>query len=194
MDGAKSPEFDLQRPIASTVAVLHAVLLRPRVFYLSFDARGPVREPVIFVFLVSAVSGILSLAVNSIFAALFGAGINLLVVAVLNLAFAVLSPVLVGMAAGVYLLSIRVFVSRGSDLREVYRMSAYAYGAMILSWVPVVNALAFTYAAMILMMLGIQSVYRASFLTALVTTLVGFVPVSIAFIYLLGMANWLASG
>ena len=73
-------------------------------------------------------------------------------------------------------------------------MSAYAYGAMILSWIPVVNALAFTYAAMILMMLGIQSVYRASFLTALVTTLVGFVPVSIAFIYLLGTANWLASG
>ena len=119
MDGAKSPEFDLERPTASTAAVLRAILLRPRAFYLSFDARGPVREPVIFVFLVSAVSGILSLAVNSIFAALFGAGINLLVVAALNFAFVVLSPVLVGMAAGVYLLSIRVFIGRRSDLRDV---------------------------------------------------------------------------
>ena len=193
MDGAKSPEFDLERPTASTAAVLRAILLQPRAFYLNFDAKGPVREPLVFVLLVSAVSGVLSLVVNSIFAAVFGAGTNLFVVAVLNLAFVMLSPVLVGMAAGVYLLCIRMFVSRGSDLREVYRMFAYAYGAMILSWVPVVNALAFTYAAMILMMLGIQSVYRASFLTALVTTLVGFVTVSVAFIYLLGMANGLAS-
>jgi hypothetical protein len=110
------------------------------------------------------------------------------------LAFVALSPVLVGVAAGAYLLSIRMFVSRGANLREVYRMFAYAYGAMILFWVPIVNALAFTYAAMILMVLGIQSVYRASFLAALVATLVGFVPASFAFIYLLGTANGIASG
>ena len=73
-------------------------------------------------------------------------------------------------------------------------MFAYAYGAMVLFWVPLVNALAFVYAAMILMMLGIQSVYRTSFLTALTTTLVGFVPTSFVFIYLLGAANRLAYG
>lgn len=61
-------------------------------------------------------------------------------------------------------------------------------------WVPLVNALAFVYAAMILMMLGIQSVYRTSFLTALITTLVGFVLTSFVFIYLLGVANGLAYG
>ena len=194
MDGAKSPEFDLERPVASAAAVLRAIFLRPRAFYLYFDAKGPVREPVIFVLLVSAVSGVLSVVVNSIFTAVFGANTNLLIVAALNLAFVVLSPVLVGVAAGAYLLSIRIFVSRGANFREVYRMFAYAYGAMILFWVPVVNALAFTYAAMILMVLGIQSVYRTSFLSALVATLVGFVPVSAAFIYLLGTANGIASG
>ena len=194
MDGAKSPEFDLERPVASAAAVLRAIFLRPRAFYLYFDAKGPVREPVIFVLLVSAVSGVLSVVVNSIFTAVFGANTNLLIVAALNLAFVVLSPVLVGVAAGAYLLSIRIFVSRGANFREVYRMFAYAYGAMILFWVPVVNALAFTYAAMILMVLGIQSVYRTSFLSALVATLVGFVPVSAAFIYLLGTANGLATG
>jgi len=47
---------------------------------------------------------------------------------------------------------------------------------------------------MLLIGLGIRSVYRTSFLTTLVTTLVGFVPVSIAFIYLLGMANSFVSG
>jgi hypothetical protein len=194
VDRSKSPEFDLERPVASAAAVLRAIFLGPRTFYLNFDARGPIREPVVFVLLVSAVSGVLSLVVNSIFAATFGADLSLPVMAALNLAYIVLSPVLVGMAAGVYLLSIRMFIGRGPELREVYRMFAYAYGAMILFWVPLVNALVFVYAAMILMMLGLQSVYRISFLTALVATLVGFVPTSLVFIYLLGAANRLAYG
>jgi hypothetical protein len=148
-----------------------------------------------FVLLVSAVSGVLSVLANATFAVVFGTtSTNLLGVAALNLAFVVLSPVLVGLAAGAYLLSIRGFVGPGGNLREVYRMLAYAYGAMILFWVPIVNAFAFAYAAMILMGLGIQNVYRTSFLTTLVTTLVGFVPVSIAFIYLLGMTNSFVSG
>ena len=194
MDLSKSPEFDLKRPLASAAAVLRAIFLGPRTFYLNFDARGPIREPTVFVLLVSAVTGVLSLVVSSIFAMVFEAGVSLPVVAALNLAYIVLSPVLVGMAAGAYLLSIRMFIGRGPELREVYRMFAYAYGAMILFWVPLVNALAFVYAAMVLMILGIQSVYRTSFLTALITTLVGFVPTSLAFIYLLGAANRLVYG
>ena len=194
MDLSKSPEFDLKRPLASAAAVLRAIFLGPRTFYLNFDARGPIREPTVFVLLVSAVTGVLSLVVSSIFAVVFEAGVSLPVVAALNMAYIVLSPVLVGMAAGAYLLSIRMFIGRGPELREVYRMFAYAYGAMILFWVPLVNALAFVYAAMVLMILGIQSVYRTSFLTALITTLVGFVPTSLAFIYLLGAANRLVYG
>jgi hypothetical protein len=42
--------------------------------------------------------------------------------------------------------------------------------------------------------LGIRSVYRTSFLTALVTTLVGFIPVSVAFMYFLITANGFVSG
>ena len=191
MNGAKSPEFDLGRPVASAAAVLRAIFLRPKSFYLSFDAGGPVREPALFVLLVSAVSSVLSVVANLIFGA---AGTNLLGVAALNLAFVVLSPVLVGVAAGAYLLSVRTFVGPEGDFRVIYRMLAYAYGAMILLWVPIVNAFAFTYAAMVLMGLGIRSVYRTSFLTALVTTLAGFVPVSVAFIYLLATLNGLVSG
>ena len=194
MDGSKSPEFDLERPVASTAPVLSALFLAPRTFYLNFDARGPIREPTVFVLLVSAVTGVLSLVVSSIFAVVFEAGVSLPVVAALNMAYIVLSPVLVGMAAGAYLLSIRMFIGRGPELREVYRMFAYAYGAMILFWVPLVNAFTFVYAAMVLMILGIQSVYRTSFLTALITTLVGFVPTSLAFIYFLGAVNRLVYG
>jgi|SRR5919199_801126 hypothetical protein len=194
MDGSKSPEFDLERPVASTAPVLSALFLAPRTFYLNFDTRGSIGAPTVFVLLVSAVTSVLSLVVNFIFAVAFGAGVNLPMVVVLNLAYIVLSPVLVGTAAGAYLLSIRMFIGRGPELREVYRMFAYAYGAMVLFWVPLLNALAFVYAAMVLMMLGIQSVYRTSFLTALVTTLVGFVPTSFVFIYLLGVANRLAYG
>jgi hypothetical protein len=194
VDRSKPLEFNLERPVASAAAVLRAIFLGPRTFYLNFDARGPIREPVVFVLLVSAVSSVLSLVVNSIFAATFGANLSLPVMAALNLAYIVVSPILVGMAAGVYLLSIRMFIGRGPELREVYRIFAYAYGVMILFWVPLVNALVFVYAAMILMMLGLQSVYRISFLTALVATLVGFVPTSLVFIYLLGAANRLAYG
>jgi hypothetical protein len=195
VDGAKAPEFDPQHPVASAAAVLRAIFLRPKPFYSNFNAEGPVREPAVFVLLVSAVSGVLSVVANATFAAVFGTtSTNLWGVAALNLAFVVLSPVLVGVAAGAYLLSIRGFVGPGVTFREVYRMLAYAYGAMILFWVPIVNAFAFTYGAVVLIGLGIRSVYRTSFLTTLVTTLVGFVPVSIAFIYLLGMANSFVSG
>ena len=194
VERAKSPEFDLERPIASAVPVLRAIFFGPKSFYLNFDTEGPVREPIVFVLLVSAVSGVLSVAVNLVLAALGSTDTNLLGVAVLNLAFVVLSPILVGAAAAAYLLSVRLFIGSEGKFREVYRMLAYAYGAMILFWVPVVDALVFAYAAMILMGLGIQNVYRTSFVTTLVTTLVGFVPVSVAFIYLLGTASGLVSG
>jgi hypothetical protein len=129
--------------------------------------------------------------VNIISGAIFGTSASLTGMLALNLAFVVLSPLLVGAAAGAYLLSVRTFVGPQGSFREVYRMLAYAYGAMILFWLPVVNAFAFTYAAFILMLLGIRSVYRTSFLTGLITTLAGFVPVAVAFIYLVVAANGL---
>ena len=194
VSGAKSPEFDPKYPLTSAAAVLWEVFLRSKAFYLNFDAKGPIREPTVFVLLVSAITGFLSVVANSVFALVLGTGTNLWSVAALNLAFVALSPVLVGLAAGAYLLSVRTFVGPEGNFREVYRMLAYAYGAMILFWVPIVNAFAFTYATMVLMGLGIQSVYRTSFLTALVTTVAGFIPVSVAFMYFLVTANGFISG
>jgi hypothetical protein len=191
VEGAKSPEFDPKRPLASATAVLRAIFLAPKSFYLNFQAEGPLREPTLFVLLVSAVSGVLSIVANLILGEIFETDTSLPGVAASNLAFIVLSPVFVGAAAGVYLLSVRTFVGPGGNFREVYRMLAYAYGAMILFWIPLVNAFAFTYATMVLMLLGIRSVYRTSFLTALVATLAGFVPIALAFIYLLVMVNGL---
>jgi hypothetical protein len=192
VNGAKSPEFDPGRPVASAAAVLRGIFLAPKSFYLNFPAEGPLREPTLFVLLVSAVSGTLSVVVNLI-GSIFGTDTNLPGVVALNLAFVVLSPVAVGAAAGAYLLSVRTFVGPEGSFREVYRMLAYAYGAMILFWLPVVNAFAFTYAAFVLMLLGIRSVYRTSFLTSLITTLAGFVPVGVAFIYLVVAANGLVA-
>ncbi|HLL40603.1 MAG TPA: YIP1 family protein [Rubrobacteraceae bacterium] len=193
MDATKSPEFDPKRPVASAAAVLRAIFFAPRRFYSDFSAEGPLREPILFILLVSAVSGVLSIVVNLVSAAVFGSAASLLGVAVSNVAFVVLSPVLIGAAAGAYLLSIRTFIGTEGKFREVYRMLAYAYGAMILFSIPVLNALAFTYATLILMLLGIRSVYRAPFLTALITALAGFVPVALAFIYLLVAVNGLVA-
>jgi hypothetical protein len=193
VNGAKSTEFDPRRPFASATAVLRAIFLAPRSFYLNFPAEGSLREPTLFVLLVSAVSGVLSVVANLILGAIFETNTSLLGVLVSNLAFVVFSPVAVGAAAGAYLLSVRTFVGSEGNFRQIYRMLAYAYGAMILFWIPLVNAFAFTYATMILMLFGIMSVYRTSFLTGLITTLVGFVPVAVAFIYLLVAINGLVA-
>ena len=143
-------------------------------------------EPALFVLLVGAVSGVLGAAVALASNLLFGdldAG-NLRAAVVDAILFAVLSPVGVGVVAGVYLLSIRTFVGKVSSFTEVYRMAAYAAAALILAWIPILGAFAFTYALMVLMGIGIHSVYRTSFMTAVVTALVGFVPVASVLVWL----------
>jgi hypothetical protein len=182
-----SPEFDLQRPFASAVAVIRAVLISPRSFYVNFKVEGPLKEPAAFVLLVGAVSAILGAAVALSTNLLFG-GLDAgdLRAAVLDaILFALLSPVGVGVVAGVYLLSIRTFVGKVSGFREVYRMAAYAAAALVLAWIPVLGAFAFSYALIVLMGMAIQSVYGTAFLTTFVTAVVGFVPVASVVIWLL---------
>jgi hypothetical protein len=188
-----TPEFDLQHPFASAITVIRAVLFSPRSFYLNFKVEGPLKEPVVFVLLIGAVSGLLGAALalssNLLFGDLDAEDLRAAVVdAVL---FAALSPVGVGVIAGVYLLSIRTFVGNVSGFTEVYRMAAYATAVLVLAWIPILGAFAFTYALMVLMGIGIQSVYRTTFPTAIITAVVGFVPVASVVIWLtiVGMAS-----
>ena len=182
-----APEFDLQHPLASAVAVIRTVLFSPRSFYLNFKVEGPLKEPAAFVLLVGAVCGVLGAALALTTNLLFGdldAG-DLRAAVIDAILFALLSPVGVGVVAGVYLLSIRTFVGKVSGFREVYRMAAYAAAALVLAWIPVLGAFAFTYALIVLMGMGIQSVYGTSFLTTVVTAVVGFVPVASVVIWLI---------
>ena len=195
MARTRAPEFDLQHPVPSALAIIRAVLFSPRNFYLNFSPDGPVREPALFVLLVGAATGTLTAVVallsNLIFGEVGAAELGLTVLEAV--VFAVLSPLAVGVVAGIYLLSIRTFVGKISSLREVYRMAAYASGALILAWIPIVGAFAVTYALMVLMGIGIRVVYRTSLLTAVVTALVSFVPLSVALIWLRVMSAGLAS-
>jgi hypothetical protein len=180
-------EFDLQHPFASAVAVIQTVLFSPRSFYLNFKVDGPIKEPAAFVLLVGAVCGILgatlSVSTNLLFGDLDAGDLRAAVIdAVL---FALLSPVGVGVVAGIYLLSIRTFVGRVSSFTEVYRMAAYASAALILAWIPVLGAFAFTYALIVLMGIGIHSAYGTTLLTTVVTAVVGFVPVASVLIWLI---------
>ena len=180
MQSDKAPEFDLRHPLTSAVSVIRAVLFSPKTFYLNFKVDGPVREPAVFALLVGAVSGVLGGAVALVSNLLFGdfdAG-DLRAALVGAVLFAVLSPVGVGVTAGIYLLSIRTFVGKVSGFAEVYRMAAYAASALVFAWIPILGAFAFTYALMVLMGIGIQSAYRTSFITTVVTVLAGFVPVA----------------
>jgi hypothetical protein len=176
----KAPEFDLRRPFASAIAVIVVVLFSPRSFYLNFKIEGPIREPAVFVLLVGAVSGVLGAAVALASNLLFGdfGAEDLRSALVGALLFTVLSPIGVGFTAGVYLLSIRTFGGKVSSFAEVYRMAAYAASALVLAWIPILGAFAFTYALMVLMGIGIQSAYKTSFITTVVTVLAGFVPVA----------------
>ncbi len=195
MPNAEAPEFSLERPLPSALAVIRAVLFSPRNFYVNFSADGPLREPAIFVLLVGAVTGVLTAVVAIVSGLLFGevsAG-EVGLTALEALIFALLSPLAMGVVAGVYLLSIRTFVGKASSFREVYRMAAYACGTLILAWIPIVGAFAITYALIVLMGMGIRLVYRTSFLTAVVTAVASFTPISVALIWLRVTTAGLAS-
>ena len=195
MPDSEAPEFSLQRPVTSALAVIRAVLFSPKRFYLSFLAEGSVGEPAIFVLLVAAVTGALTAAVaivsNQIFGEMDAGEVGL--TALEAVLFALLSPLAVGVVAAVYLLSIRTFVGKVGTFREVYRMAAYAFGAMILAWIPIVGAFAVTYALMVLMGVAVRTVYRTSLLTAVVTALVSFMPLGVALIWLRVTTAGLAS-
>jgi hypothetical protein len=195
MQNTEAPEFSPRRPLASALAVIRAVLFSPRNFYLNFSAEGPMREPAVFVVLVGAVTGVLTAAVailSGLFFEQVSAG-EVVLTALEALLFALFAPLAVGVVAGVYLLSIRTFVGKVASFREVYRMAAYAFGALVLAWIPIVGAFVITYALMVLMGIGVRLVYRTSFLTAVITVLVGFVPISVALIWLRVTAAGLVS-
>src|SRR5215211_6954557 len=154
MPDHEAPEFSLQRPVTSALAVIRAVLFSPRGFYLSFSPEGPLREPAVFV---------------------------------------LLSPLAVGVVAAVYLLSIRTFVGKVGTFREVYRLAAYAFGALLPAWIPIVGAFAVTYALMVVMGIAVRTIYRTSLLTAVVTALASFMPIGVALIWLRVMTAGLAS-
>jgi hypothetical protein len=59
---------------------------------------------------------------------------------------------------------------------------------------PFLNALAFTYATLVLMVIGIRYVYHAPFLTALVTALTAYVPSALIFTFIMGFIASFATG
>ena len=179
-------EFDPGRPVGSLLGILRGIFFTPKRFFVGLSAEGPLREPILFVLLVSAISSAVRLALVAVFGVALGdlSATDLGISAVQALVYVALSPVLVGVFAAVYLLSLRTFMGSAGDYRQVYRIVAYACGALILLPFPVINAFAFTYAMLILMTLGVRYVYRASFLTALLTALVGYVPSALLFITL----------
>lgn len=190
MQTTKAPEFSLNRPLSSALAAIRAVLFSPRAFYANFQADGPLKEPALFVLLVGTVTGVLG-AVVALISNVVTGGISaddLRAAVVEGLLFALLSPVGVAVAAAVYLLSISTFVGKVADFPQAYRIVAYAYSAFVFAWVPVLGSVAISYALLVLMGIAIKEVYGASFLTAVITALVGFVPVGSALVWITAVA------
>jgi hypothetical protein len=69
---AEAPEFSLERPLPSALAVIRAILFSPKNFYLNFSVEGPIKEPAVFVLLVGALTGFLTAAVAIVSGLFFG--------------------------------------------------------------------------------------------------------------------------
>lgn len=162
--------------------MLRAIFFSPKRFYLGFSTEGSLREPAFFVLLIGTVSAVLRLGIELVFSA--GSLANIGVTVLEAVLYAVLSPVLVAVFAGAYLLSARTFIGPEATFRGIYRMLAYAFGATILAPIPVVIAFAFTYATFVLMALAFRFVHGASLTRSAVTTLVGYVPSAILYLSL----------
>ncbi len=190
MQSAKAPEFSLDRPISSALATIRAVLLSPQTFFANFPSDGPLKESVLFALLVGTVTGVLGAVVALISNLLTGGvgGDDLRAAVVEGLLFAVLSPVGVAVAAGVYLLAIRTFVGNVANFSQAYRIVAYAFSAFVFAWIPVLGSVAISYALLVLMGIAIREVYETSFLTAVITALVGFIPVGSALVWITAVA------
>jgi hypothetical protein len=195
MDKLTAPQFDTHRPLPSGLALVRAVLLSPRSFYENFSAEGPLKGPAIFVMLVSLFAAVLSMILAAILDASGGIDARpFLIRAVEAALYVVLSPVLVGAIAAVYLVPVRAFVGKAASFRHIYRMLASAYSVMVLGWIPVVQSFAAVYGLVVLMALGIRSTYRVPGLMAMVTAVISLVPVSAAGMWLVVAAARLASG
>lgn len=190
-----SPEFDLANPLPSAASALRSVVFSPRRFFLNFEAEGPWKEPAVFALIVGILGGAVSLVVSPVFAFLFGSGSGEVfgLTPLAALAFALLSPAFVAAMAAVYFVSIRTFIGKVGSFREIFRMAAYAYGAMVVAWVPFIGAFAVTYSLMVVMGIGVRFVYRTTFLTALVASLASFLPLSLVLIAFRGIAFQLTS-
>jgi hypothetical protein len=176
------PEFDLGRPLGSALGVLRGIFFAPKRFFLAFSEEGPLREPTLFVVLVASIGALVRLLLDLAFSA--GGGVNLGVTVLEAVLYAALSPALVALFAGAYLLSARTFIGPEVGFRGVYRMLAYAFGATIFAPIPGVIAFAFAYATFVLVAVGFRFVYRASITRAVVVALVGFVPSAILYLVL----------
>lgn len=190
MPNAKAPEFDPRRPLGSALATIRAVLFSPRAFYANLEAEGPLKEPALFALFVGTVFSVLAATASLISNAATG-GISagdLRAAVVEGALFAVLSPVGVGVAAGLYLLAIRTFIGNVADFAQVYRLVAYAFAAFAFAWVPILGSVAIPYALLILMGIAIKQVYATSFLTAVITALVGFIPAGTAIVWVTAVA------
>ena len=186
-----SPEFSLSNPAGSFWSVFSSVLGSPRRFFLGFRQEGEIREPLVYAAIVGFVGAVISFALSPVFRYMFGTGTGDEVYglgALEAVGFALVFPLFVALAAGIFFLTITLFVGPVADFKQLFRMCAYAFSGLMFAWVPFIGAFLITYSLLVLMVIGVRYVYRTAFLTALVISITGFVPLALVLIALRGVA------
>jgi hypothetical protein len=149
-------DFDLARPVESFVETVRAVVLQPVAFFGRLPRQGNFVSPLVFALvcgeIAALISGILGLAggrgvgalITDLVGTLIGGTIGLFII-----------------AAIAHLLVILIVGSTNSGFEATFRAAAYSTVTGLVSWIPVIGALAGLY-GLYLAIVGIREMHQTT--------------------------------
>lgn len=191
--GSPGGEFNLQDPIGSFIRTAREVLLNPVNFFRGIARQGDFISPAIFALICALVSaflgGIIGLVLSPFFAGPGDTGEALLGGVVGFVASLILWPIITAIVllifAGIlHLMTLVVIGSRNPGFETNYRIVLYASAIQLVSWIPVVNLLAYIY-GVVLWVFGVREMHST---TTRQAVLVALVPGVIVLIFVLFLA------
>jgi hypothetical protein len=184
---AAASEFEFDEPFSSLLSTTRDVLFSPQRFFDELPPDGPLRAPVLYFLICSAVTTLISVVASLTFLAMpagisvatgsLDAGLLVRILPVFIFASLVALPVLfvAGFFVSVLILHALILLIAGRDqkgLPATLRVSCYSVGAPVaVAWIPLAGVLAVFY-CFYLHTTGLKRVHRISTSRSLAATLI----------------------
>jgi hypothetical protein len=184
---AAASEFEFDEPFSSLLSTTRDVLFSPQRFFDELPPDGPLRAPVLYFLICSAVTTLISVVASLTFLAMpagisvatgsLDAGLLVRILPVFIFASLVALPVLfvAGFFVSVLILHALILLIAGRDqkgLPATLRVSCYSVGAPVaVAWIPLAGVLAVFY-CFYLHTTGLKRVHRISTSRSLGATLI----------------------